>query len=58
MDKGFIRKIIAAIYIILIIFIEMLGFAYSNQEDGSIKENFVDYENGWTINGVDVKFPY
>ena len=46
MDKGFIRKIIAAIYIILIIFIEMLGFAYSNQEDGSIKENFVDYENG------------
>ena len=58
MDKGFIRKIIAAIYIILIIFIEMLVFAYSNQEDGSIKENFVDYENGWTINGVDVKFPY
>ena len=58
MDKGFIRKIIAAVYIILIIFIEMLGFAYSNQEDGSIKENFVDYENGWTINGVDVKFPY
>ena len=58
MDKGFLRKIIAAIYVILIIFVELLGFAYSNQEDDTLKENFIDYSSGWNINGVDVKFPY
>jgi len=58
MDKGFLRKIIAAIYVILIIFVELLGFAYSNQEDDKLVENFIDYTSGWTIDGVEVKFPY
>ena len=58
MDKGFLRKVVAVTYIILIIFIEMLGFAYSNQEDSKYHENYIDFDYGWTVDNVEVKFPY
>jgi diguanylate cyclase (GGDEF)-like protein len=58
MDKGFIRRIIASIYILAVFFIELLGFAYSNQETGTYKENFVFYDEGWKIDDVSVKLPY
>ncbi|MBR4708108.1 MAG: GGDEF domain-containing protein [Pseudobutyrivibrio sp.] len=58
MDKGFIQKICVLIYIALILFIEMLGFAYSNQESGDFAENFIVYHDGWAIDGVDVNFPF
>lgn len=58
MDKGFLRKLIASVYIIFIIFIEVLGFAYSNQENDKFQENFIDFSYGWTVDGVEVRFPY
>lgn len=58
MDWGFVKRLVTTIYIIIIIFIMVVGFAYSNQDDAKIRENYVDFSNGWTIDGVDVVFPY
>lgn len=58
MDKAFLQKVCVLIYIVSILFIEMLGFAYSNQESGDFAENFIIYSEGWTLNGLDVKFPF
>ena len=57
-DWGFVRRVIATIYIIVICFIIVVGFAYSNQDDARLRENYVSMDNGWTNNGVDVVFPY
>lgn len=58
MDKGFLRKVAVAVYVILILFIELLGFAYSNQEDGKYQENFIEFDRGWTIDNMEINFPY
>ena len=58
MDKAFVRRLTIAIYCILIFFIICLGFAYSNQENARYDENFIQFESGWTQNGVDLVFPF
>ncbi|WP_028243976.1 sensor domain-containing diguanylate cyclase [Pseudobutyrivibrio ruminis] len=58
MDKGFLRKVLVGVYVIVILFIELLGFAYSNQENSKYHENFIEYDSGWTIDNVEIKFPY
>ena len=54
MDKGFLRKVIVAVYVIFVLFIELLGFAYSNQEDGKYQENFIQFDSGWTIDNMEI----
>lgn len=58
MDKAFIHRVIVALYIILVLFVICLGFAYSNQESSRFRENFIEYESGWTQDGIDLVFPF
>ena len=58
MDRGFIRRLIVALYTIIMIFIVFLGFAYSNQETARFGENFIQFEKGWTLDGVELIFPF
>ena len=58
MDKGFIRRLVCALYIIIIIFLIILGFAYSNQESGTFRENFIQFQDGWKEGDVELSFPY
>ena len=58
MDKIFIRRVTVTLYIILIVFIICLGFAYSNQENSKFGENFIQLESGWTQDGIDLVFPF
>ncbi|MCR4831220.1 MAG: diguanylate cyclase [Pseudobutyrivibrio sp.] len=58
MDVGFIKKIIVALYIIIIIFLVILGFAYSNQDSGTFRENFIQFDEGWKDDDVELSFPY
>lgn len=58
MDKVFIRRVTVTLYIILIVFITFLGFAYTNQDNSKFGENFIQYENDWTCDGIDLVFPF
>ena len=58
MDWGFIRRLIASLYIICIAFIVIIGFAYTNQDTATFGENYVSMDTGWTMNGVEIEFPY
>ncbi|MBP5324362.1 MAG: GGDEF domain-containing protein, partial [Pseudobutyrivibrio sp.] len=58
MDKAFIQRVCITVYIIAIVFIELLGFAYSNQEPGDFEEDIIHYNAGWNVDGSSVKFPY
>lgn len=58
MDRGFIKRLAASVYGVFVAFIIILGFAYTNQDDARFRENYVEMDQGWTNNGVDVVFPY
>ena len=58
MDKAFVRRLTVAVYSILMIFIICLGFAYSNQENAKFRENFIQYDTGWTQDGIELVFPF
>ena len=40
------------------VFITFLGFAYTNQDNSKFGENFIQYENDWTCDGIDLVFPF
>lgn len=58
MDNGFIRKIVTTLYIILIVFFVIIGFAYSNQENSRFHENYREYSDDWYVDGVKMELPY
>ncbi|QFJ55414.1 GGDEF domain-containing protein [Pseudobutyrivibrio xylanivorans] len=58
MDNGFRKKIVAILYVILIIFFIIIGFAYSNQENSKFYENYREFTTEWTVDGIEIELPY
>lgn len=58
MDKGFVKSIVTAIYSIVIVFIIVVSFGYSNQDTAKFYENYIEFDKGWVNNGMEIVLPY
>lgn len=58
MDDRFVKRLAATIYGILMAFIIVVSFGYSNQDPANFNENFIQFDNGWKNDGVEITFPY
>ncbi len=58
MDTGFVKRVIATIYGILMVFVVVVGFGYSNQDTAKYYENYIVFDKGWLNNGLEIDLPY
>ncbi len=58
METGFVKRIVTAIYSIVIIFIIVASFGYSNQDTAKFYENYIEFDKGWFNKGIEIGLPY
>jgi len=58
MDLGFVRRIIAFVYITLMLLFITLGFGYSNDSGSYYRENSMYFSEYWRVDDKVITFPY
>ncbi len=58
MDFTFFRRIIGAVYTLIILIFIGLGFCYSNELNNEYRENTLYFSGFWTEDGKIIQFPY
>ena len=58
MDTRFVKRIVAFVYAMIMLFIAGLGFCYTNESNDYFRENSVYINDYWKVNGKFISFPY
>lgn len=58
MDWGFVRKIVAFFYFMIMLLFATLGFGYSNDTGSYYRENSMYFSEYWRVDGKVITFPY